>query len=80
LCGSCEGTGVFIGNFEPEGVGNVCWTCKGTGNHKIEFDYTPFTERKTRTDVKTVRMVGQSADAEGHPVSYDEFLAGKMPI
>lgn len=81
-CSACRGTGVYHGFAEPDGVGVVCLTCKGTGAMKLH--YSPFTGRKTRKDIKTVRLSSGTFIATGigpcvGSVTYEEFLAGKMP-
>lgn len=81
-CGACGGTGIYCGFAEPKGVGVVCLKCGGTGKQIIE--YIPFTERKTRADVKTVRLsqgtfLATGVGPYGGEISYADFLAGKMP-
>jgi hypothetical protein len=81
-CGSCGGTGIYCGFAEPEGVGVVCLTCKGSG--KAQLTYKPFTTRKRRDNVETVRLsagsfIGMGFGPTGGSVSYQEFLSGKMP-
>ena len=80
-CGSCRGTGVYRGFAEPEGTGVVCLECQGTGAKTM--NYTPFTGRKRRNDVHTVRRSKGgfvlSCGPTGGSVSYQEFLNGKMP-
>jgi hypothetical protein len=72
-CKDCKGTGVYRGISEPKKVGVICTDCKGTGNHIIV--YTPFAERLQRDDVEIVRNGFDSKKT----VTYEEFLAGKMP-
>ena len=81
-CRSCGGTGVYSGFAEPAGVGVVCLTCDGTG--KAKLSYTPFTGRKHRQGIETVRrsagtFIATGAGPRGGSVTYREFLAGKMP-
>jgi hypothetical protein len=81
-CDSCGGTGIYRGFAEPTGVGVVCVNCQGTGCRKIS--YKPFTERKERRDVQTVRrsagtFLATGVGPTGGQVTYDEFLRGKMP-
>lgn len=81
-CGYCGATGIYRGFAEPEGVGVVCLNCNGTGRTVIR--YAPFSGRKTRRDVKTVRrsrgaFIATGVGPTGDPVSYQKFLAGKMP-
>jgi hypothetical protein len=81
-CSSCSGTGIYRGFAEPPGVGVICLHCDGSGADTIL--YTPFTSRKTRTDIKTVqRSRGSLLDIgvgpAGNAISYNEFLQGRKP-
>jgi len=81
-CKDCKGTGLYRGFAEPKGIAVVCLKCDGTG--KVSLTYTPFTERKRRDDVNTVRrsagtFIGAAVGPTGGSISYEEFLAGKMP-
>lgn len=69
VCDSCDGSGVYFGANEPEGVGVVCWHCRGLGFQKVEF--SPFTSRKLLTTIKIVRL---PQSAEGGEISYEKFL------
>jgi hypothetical protein len=81
-CTECGGSGVYRGYAEPKGVGVVCNHCYGLGAAKLE--YIPYTGRKQRDDVETVRLSRGSSIATGvgltaGSVTYQEFLAGKIP-
>ena len=81
-CESCNGTGIYCGFAEPKGTGVVCIRCQGSG--ATELSYTPFTKRKKREGVHTVRLsagvfIGTGVGPRGASVTYDEFLNGKMP-
>ena len=81
-CPSCQGTGVYRGFAEPEGVAVVCLHYEGTGAGKIV--YTPFTGRKRRTGIHTVRLsagtfIVTGVGPRGPAVTYEEFLTGKVP-
>jgi hypothetical protein len=80
-CDACGGTGVYCGMAEPKGVGVVCHTCGGSA--KMTIAYTPFTGRKRREGVTTVQVSrGMSiigCGPSGSSVTYEEFLAGKLP-
>jgi len=82
-CDACAGTGLYSGFAEPAGVAVVCLRCDGTGCAKVT--YKPFSGRKARRGIKTVRLsrgttlmsgVGPTGKAE---ISYAEFAAGAMP-
>jgi len=81
-CGPCKGTGIYKNFAEPDGVGVVCLNCNGSG--KTKLTYRPFTVRKIRDDIKTVRLSAGSfivtgIGPKGRSVSYKDFLSGKMP-
>jgi len=81
-CSSCGGTGLYSGMCEGPGVAVICIDCEGTGCEKIK--YTPFTGRKLRKDIKTVRasrgkFIATGVGPKGKKVTYSEFLAGKRP-
>ncbi|MEK7637973.1 MAG: hypothetical protein AAB375_00905 [Patescibacteria group bacterium] len=81
-CSSCGGTGVYQGFAEPKGVGVVCLNCDGSGKEFIM--YRPFITRKRRRYIKTVRLsqgnfIATGAGPSGGSVTYEQFLAGKMP-
>lgn len=81
-CASCDGTGVYKGFAEPKGVGVVCLTCGGSGCDTIK--YKPFTERKHKAGIQTVRrsrgsFIGTGVGPTGGEVTYEQFLKGKMP-
>jgi len=70
-CRSCEGTGLYSGMAEPKGVAVLCHTCQGSGCEKLS--YKPFTKRKPREDIVTVRRSTEST------ISYQRFQQGVMP-
>ncbi len=81
-CPDCGGSGVYHGFAEPPFVGVVCLTCKGKGAKTVFI--TPFTVRKLREDIRTVRQsrgsfIGTGVGPTGGEVTYEEFLNGKMP-
>lgn len=81
-CNACRGSGVFRGMGEPPGYGVICWDCKGSG--KRVFEYTPFTERVHRDDIKRIGHSGGSirntrTDPEQEGIPYEDWLAGKEP-
>jgi hypothetical protein len=81
-CNACAGTGVYCGFAEPKGTGVACLKCGSSG--KVLIEYIPFTGRKRRDDVTTIRLsrgtsVGLGVGPTGGSVSYEEFLEGKMP-
>lgn len=81
-CEACDATGIYRGMAESEGVGVICLVCKGTGAVKIE--YTPFTARKRRKDVRQVyrsagNFIAGPIGPTGKSVTYSEFLEGLAP-
>ena len=92
-CQSCNGTGLYSGIAESDGVAVVCNKCDGTGKYIHIFKYKDWLGRNKRDDVKRVYLptryklglgtlvfkgVG-TIDMNKEGVSYDEFLEGKMP-
>jgi hypothetical protein len=80
-CDACRGTGLYSGFCEGPGHAVVCLGCNGTG--RAEFQYTPFTERKLRRDIKTVslskgRFIFAGVGPTGDNITYKEFLEGKL--
>lgn len=74
-CPGCGGTGLYHGFLEPHGVGVPCNQCGGTGGKVVTI--TPFTERKTRKDIGTVRYRRQNGpDID---ITYQQFLNGEIP-
>ena len=87
-CGSCGATGIYRGFAEPPGVGVICGHCGGVGfNEKDASAVAPkniVEGRKRCDDVRRVHWSRGAAFATGvgptrHSVSYEEFLAGKLP-
>ena len=79
-CDSCNGTGIYRGFCEPEGVGAVCRSCKGSGKTIIKI--RTFEGRKTRDDIKTVQCptwANGEGNKTGGAISYQDFLDGKVP-
>ena len=81
-CSSCGGTGLYCGFAEPKGTAVVCLSCKGTG--KSQLIYTPFTRRKEKRGVQTVRrskgsLIFAGVGPTGGTISYQEFQNGRMP-
>lgn len=82
-CNDCGGTGLYSGFVEPEGTAVICLGCQGTGCKEIRF--TPFTRRKGRRGIHTVRrsrgsFVGTGVGPVGGSISYKEFRNMIVPI
>lgn len=82
-CSACDGTGLYCGFAEPPGVAVVCIYCGGSGATPCGGS-APFTGRKRRDDVRTVKLSRGSFLATGigpygRGITYEEFMAGKMP-
>jgi hypothetical protein len=92
-CDSCDGTGIYRGMAEGDGVGVVCRKCNGTGKHIFKHHYTEFTGKKRRKDVERVYLPSRfklglgvidfkdigEIDMDKQGVSYDEFCKGERP-
>jgi len=93
-CQSCEGTGLYVGMAEGNGVAVVCYKCNGTGCQNYSFVYEPFVKRKIRKDIKRVfkKSCGYGHGSEDGVtpegkkikfseggVSYEEWLKGEKP-
>lgn len=81
-CSACDATGVYQGFAEGKDEAVVCLVCNGTGCQSIR--YTPFTKRRRRRGIKTVRrsqgtFIATGVGGAGASVLYKDFLAGKMP-
>jgi len=80
-CDSCGGTGIYHGFAEGQGIGVICLKCKGTGCRLLSYE--PFVWRKTRQDIHTVMLSKGSfilsCGPIGNSITYEEFLAGKLP-
>ncbi len=81
-CKSCRGTGLYSGMAEPKGIAVVCLRCEGSGCREI--NYVPFERRQRRSDVEVVRLsagttIALGCGPAGGAVTYEQFLAGKMP-
>lgn len=78
-CGACRATGLYVGFAEPPGTAVVCLKCDGKGWAEVEG----FSSRKQRDGVTIVRRSRGSfilsCGPTGGSVTYEQFLAGKMP-
>lgn len=69
-CETCLGSGVTIGNQDPEGVGTICDKCDGTGFAVLT--YNPFSISSIRHGIHTVRRYGWCPPESGIP--YMDFV------
>lgn len=77
-CQHCGGTGVYVGMGERNGAGVVCHYCKGTGCYHFEHEYTEFTKRHKRDDIKRVYQTNPGIlIGEGNGFTLEMF--GGMP-
>jgi len=80
-CDRCEGTGIYRGMGERDGLAVQCRTCKGSGKLKIEQEIKEFKERKIVAGVKKVieynpgYTLGSKVEG-GMP--YQDWLEGKF--
>lgn len=84
-CESCEGTGLYKGWNEREGVAAICGDCKGTGKQHRKIQYDDFEGRQRREDVKHVFQVapgsfarkGSEALSDLGGMPYDQWFNGR---
>lgn len=53
-CRECQGTGLYLGFAERDGIAVVCRNCKGTGASRYRHEYEEFKGRREREDVVRV--------------------------
>jgi hypothetical protein len=53
-CETCNGTGLYIGLAERNGLAVVCNHCNGEGYRKIEYKWKTFKEKKIIPNIKKV--------------------------
>jgi hypothetical protein len=53
-CPYCNGTGLYVGECERDGVATVCNICNGTGVHHYIHKYNDFTGKKLKKNVNRV--------------------------
>jgi len=78
-CSSCDGTGLYSGMAERDGLAVVCHRCDGSGKQTLKF--IPFTGRRTATGVRRVIEVNPgmmlSPDIIGNAgLPYEEWDRG----
>ena len=93
-CTYCKGTGIYKGMAERGEAGVVCYGCKGTGMLHVKHEYTKFTSRVIREDIKRVYKTAGGygirdtdyMSPEGVTIkfseggtSYKDWLEGKKP-
>jgi len=78
VCPTCGGTGVYIGAYERDGAGIVCYDCEGTGCHHFKYTYDEFEGRKITKKVKRVYAANPGiCIGEGNGHKLEDF--GGMP-
>jgi len=93
-CGSCGGTGLYIGMAERDGAAVVCRSCDGTGKVKIREVFNEFTGRRRRNGVQRVYKTaggygittkdittqeGKTIHFSRYGVDYRDWLIGEEP-
>lgn len=93
-CGSCDGTGLYVGMAERNGAAVVCTSCEGTGKVHVRQEFNEFTERKRKNGVKRVYETagGYGINAEDvttkegktihfsrFGIAYKDWLNGEKP-
>jgi len=80
VCLACDGTGLYRGMAEPEGIAVVCLICDGTGFKERKL----FVRRMPRKGINTVRrskgsFIATGVGPTGSSITYQEFTEGKYP-
>jgi hypothetical protein len=73
-CGSCDGTGLYVGFAEQKGSAVICNRCGGTG--KVDFfqSFQKFNGKKEKYDIKRVYD-----NSHGYVISAEDcFVDGKL--
>jgi hypothetical protein len=78
-CPACKGTGIYVGMAERDGMGVVCYQCKGTGCFHFTHTYEEFVVREKRTGVKQVLEVNPGIAVGTGNGSYKLSDFGGMP-
>lgn len=82
-CGTCRATGLYCGFAEPTGTAVICIYCNGSGARDADDiparDHVPFTGRKRREGIHTVRQsrgtfVLSCGGKDGTEMTYQQFL------
>ena len=73
-CPSCDGTGVFVGMAERDGIGVMCSKCDGTGCHEFTHIYEEFTERQKRKGIKHIIETNPGiCVGKGNGLKFEDF-------
>lgn len=80
-CPACNATGLYSGFAEAEGEAVICLQCQGTG--AVRMTFTPYTGRRRRNKIKTIRLsqgrlLATGVGGVGQGMTYAEFQA-KIP-
>lgn len=93
-CGSCNGTGLYVGMAERDGCAVECSTCKGTGQVEIKHEYKKFKGRNIKkgvnrvfktscgyvhSDKDVIRDEGKTIYFSRGGCTYEEWLNGAEP-
>jgi len=94
-CGSCKGTGLYVGMAERDGAAVVCHTCKGSGKVSHYQKHPKFKGRKKRDGVErvfhtasgygivahdvTVEKTGETLHFSRFGCTYEDWLKGAKP-
>ena len=78
-CGSCNGTGLYVGVAERDGAAVVCYKCKGTGKMTLCTKWEDFEGLKERTDVARVLKVNPGVCVGTGDGKFTLEMFGGMP-
>lgn len=83
---ACNGSGIYRGSMEPEGIGVICLECddnngSGKAPSRLTSNGLPFVCLTPRNDVRLVyRRIGdRRGEYIGTPVTSAEFFNGSRP-
>ena len=80
-CAACNGTGLYVGMAERDGLAVVCHKCHGEGHHRLTMTWSDPEPRKALPGIRRVIEVNPGIVAIDSPefggMSYEEWVAGK---
>lgn len=75
-CSDCKTRGIILSTQHPH-TAILCRRCAGEG--WLYLTYKPFSQRRQQDGIQTVCLITTDESPAGQPISYEDFLAGKLP-